>query len=74
MRQYVRESLGREYRIVECRDGEEGLRQAVQAVPDLVIREVMMPGLDGLELCRRLKNNPTTSHIPSDLAYGPGRH
>ncbi|CAA9260576.1 MAG: DNA-binding response regulator, AraC family [uncultured Cytophagales bacterium] len=70
VRQYVRDSLGREYRIVECTDGEEGFRQAVGAVPDLVISDVMMPGLDGLELCRRLKTDPTTSHIPVILLTG----
>jgi CheY-like chemotaxis protein len=70
VRQYVRESLGREYRMVECPDGEEGFRQAVRTVPDLVISDVMMPGLDGLELCRRLKNDPATSHIPVILLTG----
>jgi DNA-binding response OmpR family regulator len=70
VRHYVRGSLGREYRIVECAAGEEGFRQAVQTVPDLVISDVMMPGLDGLELCRRLKNEPTTSHIPVILLTG----
>jgi signal transduction histidine kinase/DNA-binding NarL/FixJ family response regulator len=70
VRQYVRESLGREYRITECPDGEEGFRQAVRTVPDLVISDVMMPGLDGLELCRRLKNEPATSHIPVILLTG----
>ncbi len=70
VRQYVRESLGREYRITECPDGEEGFRQAVRTVPDLVISDVMMPGLDGLELCRRLKHEPATSHIPVILLTG----
>jgi signal transduction histidine kinase/CheY-like chemotaxis protein/AraC-like DNA-binding protein len=70
VRHYVRESLGREYRITECPDGEEGFRQAVRTVPDLVISDVMMPGVDGLELCRRLKNDPTTSHIPVILLTG----
>src|SRR6476646_387160 len=45
-------------------DGEQGLMQAQRIHPDLIILDVMMPGIDGLEVCRRLRNNPTTSDIP----------
>lgn len=45
-------------------DGEQGLMQAQRIHPDLIILDVMMPDIDGLEVCRRLRNNPTTSDIP----------
>lgn len=45
-------------------DGEQGLMQAQRINPDLIILDVMMPGIDGLEVCRRLRNNPTTNDIP----------
>jgi DNA-binding response OmpR family regulator len=45
-------------------DGAEGLRALERARPDLVILDVMMPGIDGLELCRRIKTDPRTRSIP----------
>ena len=61
---YVRQELESLYGVVEARNGEEGLREAVDSVPDLVIADIEMPGMDGLELCRRLKANDVASHIP----------
>ncbi|HMQ50759.1 MAG TPA: response regulator [Anaerolineae bacterium] len=45
-------------------NGEDALRQAEQTLPDLILLDVMMPGIDGFEVCRRLKEIPTTRHIP----------
>ena len=60
----ISQELGGGYRVIEARDGEEGLRQAQETVPDLVVTELTLPGLDGLGLCRGLKRAELTSHIP----------
>jgi DNA-binding response OmpR family regulator len=60
----ISQGLGGAYRVIEARDGEEGLRQARETVPDLVVTELTLPGLDGLGLCRGLKRAELTSHIP----------
>jgi DNA-binding response OmpR family regulator len=64
LRHYMREHFGTGYRVLEASDGEAGLGRALEAVPDLVISDLMMPRMDGLELCRRLKTDQRTSHIP----------
>lgn len=53
-----------EYNVIGARDGKEGLHLATKYVPDLIICDVMMPVMDGLECCRRLKQELSTSHIP----------
>jgi len=52
------------YTMVSCRDGREALATAVTELPQLIVLDVMMPGLDGLEALRQLKNNPATRAIP----------
>lgn len=64
IRQMVGELMGAEYNVISAQNGAEGLRKAAKYVPDLVICDVMMPGMDGLECCRRLKEEVSTSHIP----------
>jgi signal transduction histidine kinase/AraC-like DNA-binding protein len=57
--------LSPRYQVLSASGGEDGWRLALDRVPDLVVTDVMMPpGIDGFELCRRIKNNPVTSHIP----------
>lgn len=64
IRKMVGELLNDEYRIIEAQNGKEGIRLASKYVPDLIICDVMMPVMDGLECCRRIKEEMTTSHIP----------
>jgi two-component system, sensor histidine kinase and response regulator len=52
------------HRVMEARNGEEALRLAVAESPDVVLLDVMMPGMDGFEICRRLKRDPRAAAIP----------
>ena len=64
IRNYVRSVLQDEYKIVEATNGQEGIQQAMKYVPDVIICDVMMPIMDGMECCRHLKSEIQTSHIP----------
>ncbi|MBN2531254.1 MAG: response regulator [Spirochaetales bacterium] len=64
MREYLREGLENECDIIEAGDGEEGVKKARKVIPDLVVSDVMMPGMDGYEVTRILKGGIETSHIP----------
>ncbi|WP_257668965.1 ATP-binding protein [Parapedobacter tibetensis] len=64
MRQFIGQVLSSHFQIAEACDGMEGLKKAAELQPDLVISDVMMPGMDGMALCRKLKFNEDTSHIP----------
>jgi signal transduction histidine kinase/DNA-binding NarL/FixJ family response regulator len=64
VREYIKGALEPLYRVVEAADGREGMEKAREIIPDLVISDVMMPEADGYELCRELKNQRDTSHIP----------
>ena len=61
---YATVLLNSEYDVIVASNGEEGLKKAIREVPDIVVCDVMMPGMDGLECCKRLKNDGITSHIP----------
>ena len=67
IRDYVRSVLEPDYRVLEAADGQFGLECAREALPDLVIADVMMPRLDGLGLARALRDDPTTDCIPTIL-------
>ena len=64
IRSYVLGLLHTDYTVIEAADGSEGIRKAMKYVPDLIISDVMMPGIDGIECCRRLKSELQTCHIP----------
>lgn len=64
IRQYERSLLQDRYVVLEASDGQEGLEVAQREVPDLVICDVMMPVMDGLQFTEKLKTNTATSHIP----------
>ncbi|WP_019988486.1 two-component regulator propeller domain-containing protein [Rudanella lutea] len=64
IRAYVRHVFATQYRILEAVDGLDGLEKAGDAIPDVVICDLMMPRLDGFGFCQQLKTQPATSHIP----------
>ena len=63
-RRFLAEQLEKEFNVIQASDGEEGEKIVRNNYPDLIISDLMMPRVDGLELCRRLKNNINSSHIP----------
>jgi signal transduction histidine kinase/DNA-binding response OmpR family regulator/ligand-binding sensor domain-containing protein len=64
IRSYLAESLGDEWRVIEAADGQQGLQRARQDLPDLVLSDVMLPGMDGFQMLARLRDDLATSHIP----------
>jgi two-component system phosphate regulon response regulator PhoB len=60
------------FTVITARDGQEALELAGSEKPDLLITDYHMPGLSGLELCRRLKEEPATSHIPAIMLTARG--
>lgn len=64
MRAYLRSILKDKYNVSEAADGKQGLEKACREIPKLIICDVMMPVMDGLEFTRQLKQNMATSHIP----------
>ncbi len=64
IRLYLRTILQDRYQILEAADGQQGLETARREVPDLIVSDVMMPVMNGLEFCQRVKENVVTSHIP----------
>jgi signal transduction histidine kinase/ligand-binding sensor domain-containing protein/DNA-binding response OmpR family regulator len=64
IRDYIDLNFNKFYRIELASNGTEGFQKATESIPDIVISDVMMPGLNGLELCRLLKSDERTSHIP----------
>ena len=64
VRNYIIEELSSDYKVFFAKNGEEGLNMANETIPDLIITDVMMPVLSGIELCKKLRNQVITSHIP----------
>ena len=64
IRSYLRRALSSTYKVSEAVDGKSGLEMARRIVPDLVISDIMMPVMDGLEFCSQLKQDKAISHIP----------
>lgn len=63
-RSFLIEQLAEHFRVIDAADGEEGLQKAIQLGADLIVSDVMMPKMDGFEMCKRIKENIQTSHIP----------
>lgn len=64
IRQYIEESLCADYRILQACNGKEGLNIAMKQIPDLIVSDIMMPEMDGIEMTKILKEDIRTSHIP----------
>ncbi len=64
LRNFIRESLAGEYRVMVSDNGNTGFNLALTMIPDIIITDIMMPGIDGMMLCKQIKNNILTSHIP----------
>jgi ligand-binding sensor domain-containing protein/signal transduction histidine kinase/DNA-binding response OmpR family regulator len=62
--QFIKTNFENSYRVVGASDGKEGLALAQKIIPDIILTDVMMPGMDGNELCRKIKRDEKTSHIP----------
>lgn len=70
LRNYIREIFENNYQIIEAGDGIEGFEKATTDIPDIIISDLMMPRMDGFELCKYLKSSVKTSHIPIILLTG----
>lgn len=64
IRNYIIGALTNSYDVIVAENGEQGLKVARATIPDVIVSDVMMPIMDGMELCKEIKANVTTSHIP----------
>jgi YesN/AraC family two-component response regulator len=64
LREFIKICLMPHYECIEASNGNEGWELAVTEIPDLIVTDVIMPEMDGLQFCRNLKNDERTSHIP----------
>src|SRR5690606_30675360 len=64
VRIYLMDILKEYYNLFVAENGDDGLRMGMEVSPDLIISDVMMPQMDGIEFCKRIKSNWQTSHIP----------
>ena len=62
-----------DYEVISASDGEEGLKRAQQDKPDLILLDIIIPKIDGLTLCKRLKSEPKTKDIPVIMVSGSGQ-
>lgn len=64
MQAFIRQNLVQSFNIKLAKNGKEGLETALSVIPDIIISDVIMPEMDGMEMCQLLKSDPRTSHIP----------
>lgn len=64
VRRYIASNLSDTYQIIEALNGQEGIEKAINHSPDLIITDLMMPKMNGMEMCTKIKNDLRTSHIP----------
>jgi len=61
---YLKSCLTPHYQFILAKNGKIGLEEALETIPDIIVSDVMMPEMDGFELCKKLKNDPRTNHVP----------
>lgn len=61
---YLKDNLKQQYSVLEARNGKEGLDLAISLLPDLIVSDIMMPEMDGLELCKKIRTDQRVSHVP----------
>ncbi|MEJ2614741.1 MAG: response regulator [Ignavibacteriaceae bacterium] len=64
IRNFIKENLGKEYKILESENGKDGLKKSIEHIPDLIVSDIIMPEMNGIELCKNIKTDERTSHIP----------
>ena len=64
IQKYIAESFSDSFEVITGSNGEEGKQQALNRIPDIIVSDIMMPVMDGITLCRQLKEDVRTSHIP----------
>lgn len=64
IREYLSANFKAGFNILTAHDGIEGLSKAIETIPDIILSDVMMPGMDGMEFCKAIKTDERTSHIP----------
>lgn len=64
IREYISDSFCEDYNVLTARNGKEGLEIAIRYTPNIVVSDIMMPEMNGIELCKAIKENMCTSHIP----------
>ena len=64
MRSFIKENLEQNYKVIEAKNGSEGVKNAFESIPDLIITDVMMPSMNGFELTEKVKSDNKTSHVP----------
>lgn len=64
IREYLKEELGIHYKVIDCSNGKEAYEAILKEKPHIVVSDVMMPEIDGITLCRKLKSNVNINHIP----------
>lgn len=73
MLDYLSDSLKHSYKVITARNGKEGLKLAVSQLPDIIITDVVMPEMDGIQLVKALKGNSLVSHIPVIMLSGKNK-
>ncbi len=70
--EYIRESLDTEFSVLTATQGREGLKIAIREIPDIIVSDIMMPGMDGIDMCKAIRQDVRTSHIPVILLTAKG--